>query len=117
MLMIQQEDKVWLEQRPPVGLWGGLFCFPQFTTEDELALGLKKYGVTQNQLQQQTAFRHTFSHFHLDIVPMWLNLRSAAGCMDEGAGLWYNLAQPQSVGLAAPVERLLMQLAKQTTGK
>jgi A/G-specific adenine glycosylase len=33
--------------------------------------------------------------------------------MDEGAGLWYNLAQPPSVGLAAPVDRLLQQLAKQ----
>ena len=27
--------------------------------------------------------------------------------MDEGNALWYNLAQPPSVGLAAPVERLL----------
>jgi len=113
MLMIQHDDGVWLEQRPPVGLWGGLFCFPQFPSEDELESGVKKYGVTLDQLQQQTAFRHTFSHFHLDIVPMWLNLRSISGCMDEGAGLWYNLAQPQSVGLAAPVERLLSQLAKE----
>ncbi len=113
MLMIQHDDGVWLEQRPPVGLWGGLFCFPQFASEDELESGVKKYGVTLDQLQQQTAFRHTFSHFHLDIVPMWLNLRSISGCMDEGAGLWYNLAQPQSVGLAAPVERLLSQLAKE----
>jgi A/G-specific adenine glycosylase len=30
--------------------------------------------------------------------------------MDEGSALWYNLAQPPSVGLAAPVERLLQQL-------
>ncbi|MDN5679110.1 MAG: A/G-specific adenine glycosylase [Ewingella sp.] len=114
MLMIQHKDNVWLEQRPPVGLWGGLFCFPQFASEEELESGLHKYGVTLNQLQQQVAFRHTFSHFHLDIVPMWLNLRSVPGCMDEGAGLWYNLAQPQSVGLAAPVERLLTQLAKES---
>jgi A/G-specific adenine glycosylase len=114
MLMIQHKDGVWLEQRPPVGLWGGLFCFPQFASEEELENGLHKYGVTLNQLQQQVAFRHTFSHFHLDIVPMWLNLRSVPGCMDEGAGLWYNLAQPQSVGLAAPVERLLTQLAKES---
>jgi len=35
---------------------------------------------------------------------------SVAACMDEGAGLWYNLAQPPSVGLAAPVERLIQQL-------
>ena len=113
MLMIQHDDGVWLEQRPPVGLWGGLFCFPQFASVEELDSGVTKYGVTLDQLQQQTAFRHTFSHFHLDIVPMWLNLRSVPGCMDEGAGLWYNLAQPQSVGLAAPVERLLTQLAKE----
>lgn len=112
LLMIQYQDRVWLEQRPPVGLWGGLFCFPQFIDEEELNSGIKKYGSTADKLQQMTSFRHTFSHFHLDIVPIWLNLDSASACMDEGVGLWYNLAQPQSVGLAAPVERLLSQLAK-----
>lgn len=44
---------------------------------------------------------------------MWLSLDAAGSGMDEGAGLWYNLAQPPSVGLAAPVDRLLQQLAKQ----
>lgn len=44
---------------------------------------------------------------------MWLPLDGAGGAMDEGDGLWYNLAQPPSVGLAAPVERLLQQLVKQ----
>ncbi len=29
-------SQVWLEQRPPVGLWGGLFCFPQFAEQEEL---------------------------------------------------------------------------------
>lgn len=112
MLMIQRGDKVWLEQRPPVGLWGGLFCFPQFASEDELITGGKKYAIARSAMQQMVSFRHTFSHFHLDIVPMLINIDSVAGCMDEGSGLWYNLAQPQSVGLAAPVERLLGQLAK-----
>jgi len=113
MLMIQHGDLVWLEQRPSVGLWGGLFCFPQFSSEQELENGVAKYGVSVEKLEQMVAFRHTFSHFHLDIVPMWLNIATvASGCMDEGAGLWYNLAQPQSVGLAAPVASLLAQLAK-----
>ncbi|WP_200985567.1 A/G-specific adenine glycosylase [Klebsiella pneumoniae] len=44
------------------------------------------------------------------IVPMWLTVHSSGACMDEGNALWYNLAQPPSVGLAAPVERLLQQL-------
>lgn len=110
LLLLQQGQDVWLEQRPPVGLWGGLFCFPQYATECELRLALRARGVDDSKLQQMNAFRHTFSHFHLDIVPMWLDLPSARAAMDDGAGLWYNLAQPPSVGLAAPVDRLLQQL-------
>lgn len=109
-LLMQRGDGVWLEQRPPVGLWGGLFCFPQFAREEELRQWLTARGLAAGKLNQMTAFRHTFSHFHLDIVPMWLELPSAGGAMDDGAGLWYNLAQPPSVGLAAPVERLLHEL-------
>ncbi len=41
---------------------------------------------------------------------MWLAWPSAGSLMDEASGLWYNLAQPPSVGLAAPVERLLHEL-------
>ncbi len=33
---------------------------------------------------------------------MWLPVSSLDACMDEGSALWYNLAQPPSVGLAAP---------------
>lgn len=113
-LMLQQGDGVWLEQRPGAGLWGGLFCFPQFSTRIDLELWLQQRGLQGSRLEQMTAFRHTFSHFHLDIVPMWLNIDKAGSAMDEGAGLWYNLTQPPSVGLAAPVERLLQQLAKQS---
>lgn len=72
--------------------------------------GWRKRQIVADNLTQLTAFRHTFSHFHLDIVPMWLPVSSFTGCMDEGNALWYNLAQPPSVGLAAPVERLLQQL-------
>jgi A/G-specific adenine glycosylase len=56
--------------------------------------------IKADNLTQLTAFRHTFSHFHLDIVPMWLTVHSSGACMDEGNALWYNLAQPPSVGLA-----------------
>lgn len=110
MLLMQHDDDAYLAQRPPSGLWGGLFCFPQFETEEGLRQWLAERGISADNLTQLNAFRHTFSHFHLDIVPMWLPVSSFASCMDEGTGLWYNLAQPPSVGLAAPVERLLQQL-------
>lgn len=109
-LLLKNNDKVWLEQRPDAGLWGGLYCFPQFSDIESMELWLEARGMSARNLEQQIAFRHTFSHFHLDIVPMLLDPLPATSCMDEGPGLWYNLSQPQSVGLATPVERLLHQL-------
>lgn len=109
-LLLQHNQEIFTAQRPPSGLWGGLYCFPQFAREDELREWLAQRHVNADNLTQLNAFRHTFSHFHLDIVPMWLPVSSLDACMDEGSALWYNLAQPPSVGLAAPVERLLQQL-------
>lgn len=111
-LLLQQGSSIWLERRPGAGLWGGLYCFPQFAQRQELEQWVAQRGLKPAQLQLMTAFRHTFSHFHLDILPMWLDLQQITVSMDEGPGLWYNLASPPSVGLAAPVERLLRQLSK-----
>ncbi|OWO83607.1 A/G-specific adenine glycosylase [Photorhabdus luminescens] len=110
-LLMQNHNSVWLEQRPPTGIWGGLFAFPQFESMDLLNGWLEQSGISHSKHEQLTAFRHTFSHFHLDIVPIKINILSFTTCMDENKGLWYNLQQPATVGLAAPVEYLLQQLS------
>ena len=121
-LLLQQGNEVWLQQRPATGLWGGLFCFPQFSSHDDVEPWLQQRGLKITDVQQLVSFRHTFSHFHLDIVPLWLALPTDAphalhdACMEEKTGLWYNLAQPPAVGLAAPVERLLRMLTQQSGG-
>lgn len=111
-LILQDQQSIWLEQRPPMGIWGGLYCFPQFNTEDELQKWLKDKGIMTSSSQQLISFRHTFSHFHLDIVPIYCNIIKSIACLDEGPGCWYNLKKPPIVGLATPVESLLKQLTK-----
>jgi len=108
-LLLQQNNKVWLEQRPHIGIWGGLYCFPKFDTEIALTNWLEKYRLV-GQINQRVAFRHTFSHFHLDIIPMQLNVTQAKRLMEPSAGIWFDLDNPQLVGLATPVESLLNQL-------
>jgi adenine-specific DNA glycosylase len=51
--------------------------------------------------------RHTFSHFHLDITPVLVRPSDAEAVMEGAPLLWYNIERPASVGLAAPVKRLL----------
>ena len=56
-------------------------------------------------------YRHTFSHYHLDITPLELRLGNSPGTvMEADIQLWYNSERPEQLGLAAPVVRLLEQL-------
>ncbi|MDA9557471.1 A/G-specific adenine glycosylase [Vibrio sp.] len=104
------DGEIWLEQRPPTGIWGGLYCFPEKSNALVTPL-LEERNVQEADItstETLIAFRHTFSHYHLDITPILINLAHYPSMtIEESAGLWYNLQHPQSVGLAAPVKQLL----------
>ncbi len=111
--IIYYDGKVWLEQRPQSGIWGGLYCFPEHNKADLHHLSViqainEEYIATQKTL---ISFRHTFSHYHLDITPLLIHLTKQPHLIMEGVnGLWYNLSQPEKVGLAAPVKQLIQSL-------
>lgn len=110
VLLVNADTGVYLEQRPPIGIWGGLWSFPEFdranaTIHDWCAVR----GVRlDSEPQRWSVLRHTFSHFHLDITPHYLRLQDPVSrVMEAGRGVWYNSLQPEALGLAAPVKRLL----------
>ncbi|WP_417614307.1 A/G-specific adenine glycosylase [Oceanisphaera sp.] len=106
-LLLKQGSQILLVQRPPQGIWGGLYCFPEFHDEHELRNWLKRYPDA-SEPAQLPGFRHTFSHFHLDITPWLVELpQIPAEIMAGSERLWYNLEQPASVGLAAATKKLL----------
>ncbi len=112
-IMLHHDNQVWLEQRPQSGIWGGLFAFPENSDADiEHALELR--GIQTKHIQAQKtliAFRHTFSHYHLDITPILIDVSQQPNViMEADKGLWYNLSQPEQIGLAAPVKQLLETL-------
>ncbi len=112
-VILHHKNEVWLEQRPASGIWGGLHCFPEqpnANIQDYLqSLGCSEAEI--NNAKTLIAFKHTFSHYHLDITPVLLNLEQLPSLvMEQNQGLWYNLSQPQKLGLAAPVKNLLANL-------
>ncbi len=112
-VMLHHDGKVWLEQRPQSGIWGGLFCFPEHENAD-IQYQIDQRGITDSDIKHQSqliAFRHTFSHYHLDITPILVDLSKQPNVvMEANKGLWYNLSQPEEIGLAAPVKQLLESL-------
>jgi len=103
---------VWLERRPGSGIWGGLWCFPELGSPDQAAdWCLDRWGIEPASMEAWPVFRHTFSHYHLDIQPLRVSLDDTPGAIMEAPDrLWYNRRQPAAVGLAAPVGSLLDRL-------
>lgn len=104
--------QVRLEQRPPQGLWGGLWGFAEFADEGAVRADLALRGLS-GELRPLPPFRHTFSHFHLAIQPLVLTLPCLPQGVAETGTIWYNLDQPARVGLAVPTKRILQSLAQE----
>jgi len=119
MLLLRAPDgSVYLERRPASGVWGGLWSFPEFDSETALLAWCDQRQITAaDRFQPWPVLRHTFSHFHLDITPCPLVLQNPGFSVMEGEGtVWYKTGQSDSLGLAAPVQRLLQQLQASTRG-
>jgi A/G-specific adenine glycosylase len=105
MLLARGPDgSVRLVQRPPSGVWGGLWSPPEFTTRDDAA-GAAPAGAA---LLEGEPVQHAFTHFDLTIRPLWASGGAAgAGVAEEAGSLWYNAARPALVGLPQPILQLL----------
>lgn len=113
MLMLQQPDgSVLLQQRPASGIWGGLYSFQQFDQPDKADQWLaSQFGNVTTE--HWSTFRHTFSHYHLDITPIHVRLPKTESHIRESDSIWYHpTSLNQSIGLAAPVKKLLTQLGQ-----
>lgn len=105
---------VLLEKRPPVGIWGGLWSFPESTIMLKLNDISQQYGLTTTKaLQALPSFRHTFSHFHLDITAWLIPITKRTLTIEDNSSfIWYRLNGSETRGLAAPVTRLLQTLVE-----
>ena len=112
MLLAQRGDgSVLLERRPERGVWGGLWCPPQFPSVEAAQL----YAATRLlsaviEPRSLAIVRHAFTHFELEITPLMARCEAWAGVMDEPPTLWYNPAQPERLGLPAPVSALIQSI-------
>jgi A/G-specific adenine glycosylase len=106
------ERSVLLEQRPPSGVWGGLWCFPEIADDSELTARIAGLGCGDvEHIGQLAPFTHTFTHFKLAIRAQRLRATVMPGEVREHDNLlWYKSTDSTRIGLSAPVVRLLQSL-------
>ena len=110
-LLANRDGAILLYRRPASGLWGGLWSLPELLAGEELDGLALQHGLILGERQALPALTHTFSHFQLAIEPWLVRVEQASSAVAEGDWLWYNLATPPRLGLAAPVKKLLKRAA------
>jgi len=111
MLVAQNAaGELFLKRRPTNGLWGGLWSFPECEPGDVPNM-LDQLSIS-GELKDLPAFRHTFTHFHLDITPVHVTCESDRDNLGEPEALWYSIESPQSIGLTRPVTKIIDTLTK-----
>jgi A/G-specific adenine glycosylase len=111
MLVLRHGGDVLLQKRPPAGVWGGLWCFPEIEAGDDPArVAKRRYGCEVAGIEQLGLLRHGFTHFTLDIHPVVGRVKRIAPRAAQPGVLWMPLEEAIGAAVPAPVRKLLRAL-------
>lgn len=108
LLVRDEQRRILLCKQPMIGIWGGLWSLPQL--KGTLEQWCEKWGGLRIiKKKSLNSFRHTFSHYHLDITPIEIEVKHVSLVVKEAENwLWYNPQKPIAIGLPQPVARLIL---------
>lgn len=115
LVLHNTDGRILLLQRPPAGLWGGLWSFPECASSEAIAVVCGELGCVPQWLSPDAVRRHTFSHYHLDYTPVHIKVVSEPRVADANVR-WITAGEPPPFGLPAPVARLLAEMAPPAEG-
>ncbi len=110
VLIVDAQDRLYLERRVATGIWGGLWSLPESAQNCSFD---EAWSELQSRFQQRLAapsplqpIKHTFSHYHLVMKPLLCKLSNSQTVVAEENGLWTTLPI-EHLGMPAPIEKFL----------
>lgn len=117
MLVVEHEQTILLEQRPPSGIWGGLMSLPEVSrlmtskahqiTRAELDHMLAEFGEVES-ISRMPEFTHAFSHYKLTVVPVRVRMKRVFMLAAQRSYCWLPVAKLSEAALPAPIKKLLL---------
>ena len=112
VLILQQGADILLEKRPASGIWGGLWSFPEIEPTAILETQLaERFGVRAKRVCPWVPLAHSFTHYHLKVLPLWVDV-TPADTVHPGQ-VWLTLQAARGAAIPTPVRKLLDRLSSE----
>jgi len=106
-LLLMHGNDILLEKRPSSGIWGGLWCPPQFDGDDAARDWFLLSGMQASEGEKLGTFTHIFTHFKLHITPLKIQLeRKPVRAMQAGS-IWLDVGEALGAAIPTPVRAML----------
>jgi A/G-specific adenine glycosylase len=111
LLLQDDRQNILLHRRPPTGIWGGLWSLPECALHENIGDWCEQqYGLFVKQQQALPKFKHSFSHYHLLIHPLALQVHDMTTAIREQTDVqWCTNQHALTQGIPSPVKQLLEQ--------
>ena len=104
-LWLEQGGRIWLQQRPSEGVWGGLWTLPLF--DDEAALLAQARRLGGGEPEALPRVQHALTHLDWVLHPRRLALAAAHDLAPPGPGQWVARERLADYALPAPLKKLI----------
>jgi A/G-specific adenine glycosylase len=118
MLVIEHDNHILLEQRPPTGIWGGLQSLPEVSrlmmaserpiSKEALHTELAEFGEVE-AISLMPEFTHAFSHYKLTVSPLRVKMKRVFMMAAQANYQWLPLDKLKHAALPAPIKKLLVE--------
>ena len=109
-LLLMHGNDILLEKRPGSGIWGGLWCPPQFDDEEAGRDWFVRNGMDASEGIRLETFTHTFTHFKLHVTPLKIQLARKPLRAAQTGCVWLDVEEALRAAIPTPVRELLKQL-------
>ena len=106
LMLENPEGEILLQQRPHLGIWGGLWSFPECAQETDIEAVSKAMGHSAESWTIHRTEQHIFSHYRLNYTPVTVKVKPGPRIADN-TSRWGNPGKPGKLGLPKPIKSLL----------
>ncbi len=112
-LCLQWQGALWLVQRPPQGIWAGLWSLPELPSFTEFE---KMTATWMGQSSTWPPVKHVLTHLDWTLHPVsWAfpedlqphQIAESIATLSEKTGGWFELQDALNIGLPAPLRALI----------